>query len=328
MPNEMSQAIEVNKKANLESKINKWDIFSKNVKRDKFLILLVLPGVLNFIIWHYIPMYGILIVFKDYNMKLGILKSPWAEMFGLKHVIEFVNNPYFFRLVRNTVWLNLLQMIFVPIPGIIFALFLNEIYHIRFKKLVQTVSYFPFFLSSVSLVSIFVLILSPTTGLVNNFIKMLGGEPIYFVMEPKWFRTIFILMTIWQTMGWDTIIWLARITGVDTQLYESATIDGASRIMKMWYITLPAFKEWYFINLILGFGSLLATSGFEKIFLLYNPATYETADVFGTYIYRRGLQMGDFSYGEAVAFINSIICLFMLILANNVSKKFAEESIW
>ena len=324
----MNPDVKINSSADTGLKGNIWKDFYKKVKRDKFLILLTIPGLINYIIWHYIPMYGILITFKDYNMKLGIWGSPWAEMFGLKHVVSFVNNPYFFRLIRNTVVLNLLQILFVPIPGIIFALFLNEVHKIGFKKIVQTVSYFPYFLSSVMLVGIFVLALSPSTGFVNSFIRKLGGEPIYFIMEPMWFRTIFITMTIWQTMGWDTIIWLARISGIDPEMYESATIDGASRIRKMWYITLPAFKEWYFIGLIIGFGGILATSGFEKIFLLYNPSTYETGDVIATYMYRRGLQTANFSYGAAVGFTNTVICLFMLILANKVSRKLAGESIW
>lgn len=320
--------LETNSQRNINSKESKRNNFWKKVKRDRFLILLTIPGILNYIVWHYIPMYGILITFKDYKMKLGIWGSPWADMFGLKHVINFVNNPYFFRLIRNTVVLNILQIIIVPIPGILFALFLNEIQKIRFKKIVQTVSYFPYFLSSVALVGIVVLALSPSTGFVNFFVRKLGRDSIYFLMEAKWFRSIFITMTIWQTMGWDTIIWLARISGIDIQMYESATIDGASRVKKMWYITLPAFKEWYFISLIIGFGGILATSGFEKIFLLYNPSTYETADVIGTYMYRRGLQMGDYSYGSAVGFANTVICLLMLVLANRISKKIVDESIW
>ena len=223
-------ALEINSQKNIRSKDDKLYNFWQKVKKDRFLILLTLPGILNYIVWHYIPMYGILITFKDYKMKLGIWGSPWAEMFGLKHVLSFINNPYFIRLIRNTVALNILQILLVPIPGIVFALFLNEIRKIGFKKIVQTVSYFPYFLSSVALVGIVVLALSPSTGFVNSFIRKLGSDSIYFLMEPKWFRTIFISMTIWQTMGWDTIIWLARISGVDTQMYESATIDGASRV--------------------------------------------------------------------------------------------------
>ena len=324
----VNEAVAVNPVTDIKDGMSKWSVFQKKAKRDRFLILLVIPGVLNFIIWHYIPMYGILITFKEYSMKLGIWGSPWAEMFGLQNIVEFVSNPYFFRLLGNTVILNFLQMLLVPVPGILFALFLNEVQKAYFKRIVQTVSYFPYFLSSVALIGIAVLFLSPSTGFINYIIAQLGGSPVYFAMEPRWFRTIFIVMTIWQTMGWDTIIWLARITGIDTQLYESAVIDGASRIKRMWYITLPAFKEWYFINLILGFGSLLATSGFEKIFLLYNPSTYETADVISTYMYRRGLQMADYSYGSAVGFANTLICMVMLILANKFSKKYVNESIW
>jgi putative aldouronate transport system permease protein len=302
--------------------------FFRFCARDKFLIALALPGIINFLLWHYGPMYGIIIAFKDYNMKLGILGSPWAKNFGMDEVISFLKYPYLGRLMWNTFYLNLLMMVVVPIPGIIYALFLNEVRLQWFKRSVQTVSYFPYFMSSVAVVSMFVLILSPSSGMVNNVLKTLGMKPIYFLMLPEWFRPIMIIMTVWQTMGWDTIIWLARIAGIDPGLYESATIDGATRLQRMWHITLPAFKDWYIIGLVFSFGSLLGSGSFEKIYLLYNASIAPTADTLGIYMYMRGIQFSDYSYGAAIGFVNTLICLGMILAANWAAKKFTNVSIW
>jgi putative aldouronate transport system permease protein len=304
--------------------------FFTRLGQQKFLLILILPGLLNFIIWHYLPMYGVTIAFKDFNLRTGIFRSPWAEDFGLRHLKSFLSYPYLGRIIWNTVYLNLLQMFFLPIPGIIFALILNEIKSVTFKRTVQSISYFPYFLSSVAVVGIFTLILSPSTGSVNSIIKALGGEPIYFLMEARWFRPLMLIMAVWQTIGWDTIIWLAKIATIDPELYESAKVDGAGRIRRMWYITLPAFKEWYFIGLILSFGSLLATSGFEKNLLLYqsNPGIVSTAETIGIFLYRRGLMTADYSFGSMVGFANMLVCLLMLLIANTLSRKLSKESIW
>lgn len=309
--------------------IRKNNFFSL-LKQQRFLIILLLPGLLNFLIWHYIPMYGVSIAFKDYSMRAGIFGSPWAEDFGLSQLKSFLNYPYLSRIIWNTIILNILLMFFLPLPGIIFALSLNEISAIRYKRTVQTISYFPYFLSSVATVGIFTLMLSPTTGIINGIIESFGGKSVYFLMEAKYFRPIMLIMSAWQAVGWDTIIWLARIATIDPQLYESATVDGASRLKRMWYITLPAFKEWYVIGLILSFGSLLATSGFEKNLLLYlsNPGIASTAETIGIFLYRRGLMTGDYSFGAMVGFANMLVCLLMLLIANLVSRKLTESSIW
>jgi len=298
--------------------------------KQRFLVILLIPGLLNFIIWHYIPMYGVTLAFKDYSMRLGIFGSPWSADFGLRHLVSFVNYPYFWRMIWNTVSLNLLLTFLLPLPGIIFALSLNEIVKIRFKRIVQTVSYFPYFLSSVAVVGIFTMILSPSTGVVNNIITLFGGEPIYFLMEAEFFRPLMLGMSAWQAVGWDTIIWLARIATIDPQLYESATVDGAGRLKKMWFITLPAFKEWYVIGLILSFGSLLASSGFEKNLLLYqaNPGIVAQAETIGIYLYKRGIADSQFSYGAMVGFANMVVCLLMLAMGNFISRKLTEEAIW
>ena len=181
------------------------------------------------------------------------------------------------------------------------------------------------------MVGIFTLILSPSTGVVNSVINLFGGESIYFIMKPEWFRPLMLIMAAWQSIGWDTIIWLAKIATIDPQLYESATVDGAGRLRRMWYITLPAFKEWYVIGLILSFGSLLASSGFEKNLLLYQAtqgAIAETAQTIGIFLYLRGLQTADYSYGSMVGMLNMLVCLLMLLMANFVSKRLVDESIW
>lgn len=305
-------------------------IFFSKLVQQKFLLLLLIPGLLNFIVWHYIPMYGITIAFKDYSMRAGIFGSPWAADLGLSDLTNFLSYPYLGRIVWNTVILNILMTIFLPLPGIIFALILNEIRSMKYKRTVQTISYFPYFLSSVAVIGIFTLILSPSTGVVNSIVKFFGGDPIYFLMEPKYFRPLMLITAAWQSIGWDTIIWLAKIATIDPQMYESATVDGAGRLRRIWYITLPAFKEWYLIGLILSFGSLLASSGFEKNLLLYqaNPGLADTAETISIFLYRRGLMTGDYSYGAMVGMLNMVVCLLMLLMANYVSRKLAEESIW
>ena len=304
--------------------------FFVKLSKQRFLLLLVLPGLLNFIVWHYIPMYGVTIAFKDYSMRLGIFNSPWAKDFGLSQLVSFLNYPNLGRLLWNTVALNLLLMVLLPLPGIIFALSLNEILHLGFKRVVQTVSYFPYFLSSVAVVGIFSLILSPSTGVVNSIIKLLGGAPIYFLMDAKYFRLLMLLMSAWQAVGWDTIIWLARIATIDQEVYESAKVDGAGRLRRMWYITLPAFKEWYVIGMILSFGSLLSSSGFEKNLLLYqaNPGIISKAETIGIYLYIRGLLTSNYSFGAMVGFANMAVCLVMLLMANFIARKLTDESIW
>lgn len=305
--------------------------FWTKLMQQKFLLILLIPGLINFIIWHYIPMYGITIAFKDYSYRLGIFGSPWAKDFGIGQLVSFLKNPLLGRIVWNTVFLNLLMMFFLPLPGMIFALALNEMTSMKYKRSVQTISYFPYFLSSVLVVGIFTLILSPSTGVVNSVIKLFGGESIYFIMKPEWFRPLMLIMSAWQSIGWDTIIWLAKIATIDPQLYESATVDGASRLRRMWYITLPAFKEWYVIGLILSFGSLLASSGFEKNLLLYQAtqgAIAETAQTIGVFLYLRGLQTANYSYGSMVGMLNMFVCLLMLLMANYVSRKLVDESIW
>ena len=308
-----------------------WRGTWKNVVKHRMLLLLVVPGLLYFLIFHYIPMYGVLIAFKDFrlNADLGfvenVLTSPWV---GLKHFIDFVESPNFIQLLKNTVLLSLYNTIFgFPAP-ILFALLLNEVRHVLYKKFVQTVSYLPYFISTVAVVGMLKMLLSPESGFINHFLQSTFGiEPHYYFGDPNWFRTLYVSSDIWQNLGWGAIIYLAALAKISPDLYESAVIDGASRVQQIWHITLPALKPTIIVMLLLNLSGLLNV-GVEKVLLMYSPATYETADVLSTYVYRRGLVDMNFSFGAAVEFFNGIVNLVILITANFLARKIAKESLW
>lgn len=295
----------------------------KVVKRDRYLLILAIPIILYYLIFHYFPMYGVIIAFKDYTPGLGITKSPWV---GLRWFREFFNSFYFFRLLRNTILISLYGIIWgFPIP-IIFALLLNEISDNLFKRTVQTISYLPHFLSVVVVVGMIIELLA-IDGVINQLIKQAGFKPIDFMNEARWFRTIFIGSNIWQNFGWNSIIYLAALSSIDPQLYEAARIDGAGRWQQMRYITLPSIMPTAMILLILNIGSLLSV-GFEKIILMYNPRTYEVADVISTYVYRRGILGGQYSFGAAVGLFNSMANLLLLLVVNKITKRVTTIGLW
>ncbi len=309
-------------------KIRKTSWFTsllKGLKKTRPLQLMLLPGLIYYIIFRYVPMYGVVIAFKDFNARLGILGSPWI---GFEQFIRFFTHPYFFRLVRNTFLLSFYSLLLgFPAP-IILALMLNELRNQTYKRFVQTVSYLPHFISIVAIVGILTLLLSPTNGFVNVVLtKVFGMEPIYFMAEPGWFRPLFVGSGIWQNIGWGAILYLAALSQVDVQLYDAAIVDGTSRMQKIWHISLPSIMPTIAILLILRIGSLFYV-GFEKVILMYNPVTYSTADVIGSYVYRRGLQYAEFSYGAAVGLFNSVINVILLITANWISRRVTEQSLW
>ena len=294
------------------------------IKRDRMLWALVLPGLIFFIIFSYVPMGGVLIAFEDYRPAKGILGSSWV---GFRYFLDFFRSPYFGRLMRNTILISVYGLLWgFPIP-VLFALFLNELKNGPFKKLVQTVSYLPHFISVVVLVGMVQSFLNPYDGIVNTMIKALGGTPINFLSEPSWFRTIYVASGIWQDFGYNSIIYLSAISAVDPQLYEAARIDGAKRIQIMFRITLPCILPTAIIMLILNFGGIMNV-GFEKVNLLYSPATYETADVISTYVYRRGVLDAQFSFSTAVGLFNSVINLTLMFLVNKISRRVSEVSLW
>ena len=295
----------------------------RDLKRNWSLYILALPMVAFFLVFHYAPLYGLLIAFKDFSPALGIMGSPWV---GFDNFLTFFNSRSFTNVVRNTFMLNFYALIFTMPASIIFALLLNEIRTSGLKRSIQTLSYLPFF---VSLVVVCGMILEFTgrNGIINDVVYFFTGDRIQFMLDPGWFRTVYTVSDIWQLLGWGAIIYIAAIAGLDQELYEAATIDGAGRWRKMRYITLPGILSIIVIIYILRIGQMLSL-GFEKIILLYNPMIYETADVISSFMFRVGLMQMEFSYSAAVGMFNSMINFSLLLIANQVSRRLLGSSLW
>ena len=296
---------------------------------DITLYALLLPGLIFILIFCYAPLYGLIIAFKDYNSYAGILGSPWAENFGFAHFKNFITSPNFFQLLGNTVAISLYSLV-VSFPlTIALSLFVNEIRNEKFKRVVQTISYAPYFISTVVVVGIIFNIFSVSNGVINNIIKSLGGEPKFFLSEAKYFRTLYVFSGLWQSIGWGSIIYVAALSGVSPELHEAATLDGASRLQRIWHINLPAIKPVITITLILNVGNMLSI-GFEKIYLMQTQGNLEVSEIISTYVYRVTLasKAPQYSFGTAVGLFNSIVNVLLLTLANFVSKKVGEESLW
>lgn len=286
------------------------------IKKHRNIYLMLIPIVLYYIIFKYIPIGGNVIAFQNYKITRGILGSDFV---GFKHFTKFLNDVYFWRLLKNTLTINLFQLVLsFPMP-ILLALLLNEVRCNAFKKSVQTITYMPHFISMVivcGLVKNFV----ATDGVINSIIVAFGGKPISFLTVPKYFPAIYTVSDIWQNIGWSSIIYLSALSGIDQELYEAAGIDGANRWKQTLHITIPGILATICILLIMQIGKML-TVGFEKIVLLYNPAIYESADTISTYVYRKGIVEADYSYSTAVSFFNSIINFILLVVANKISNK-------
>ncbi len=294
------------------------------LRRDWQLYLMLAPTVIWLLLFLYKPMYGLQIAFKDYSIFRGIAASPWV---GLEHFHTLFGSDQFVRAVKNTVIISAFSLLFgFPVP-ILLALMFNEILHKTFKKTAQTIVYLPHFISSVIIAGIVITAFSPSVGIINYLISWLGFEPIYFLTKPEWFRPIFIGTGIWQEAGFSSIVYLAAIAGVSPTLYESAVVDGASRWQMMWKITLPSIMTTIIIMLIIRIGNLLEVS-FEMIILLYQPATFETADVVNTWIYRQGLQGGQYDLAAAAGLFNAVVAFVLVIAANSLSKRYSRTSLW
>lgn len=268
-------------------------------------------------------MYGASIAFKDYQPSLGITGSPWA---GLKHFKDFFTSIYAWRVIRNTLQISLGTLLFgFPAP-IILALLLNEIRSGRFKKAVQTLTYLPHFISTVVICSI-ILNFTATDGVVNSIVTALGFEPVQFMIREEWFQPIYIGTTIWQQVGWDSIIYIAALAGIDQQLYEACRIDGGGRLRQLLTVTLPGILPTIVVMLIMNAGKIMSI-GYEKILLLYNSNTYETADIISSYVYRRGIVDMNYSFASAVGLFNSVINLLLLVLVNCICRKLTDNSLW
>ncbi len=294
------------------------------LNKEKALWLLVLPGIIWYLIFAYAPMFGLVIAFQDFSPFKGFTGSSWV---GFAWFQQFFNSQFFGRLIRNTLLLNIYNILFsFPVP-IILALLLNEIQHSWYKKTVQTISYLPHFVSTVVVVGMLANFLSPVGGIVNLMIEKLGGESINFMIKPEWFRPLYIISGIWQEVGWGSIIYLAALSGIDTQLYEASIVDGANKWKQLWHISIPGILPTIIIMLIMNLGHILSI-GYEKIILMYNSSTYETADVINTYVYRRGILSGEYSFGTAVGLFQSVISFVFVIAANRISKRVTEVSLW
>ncbi|WP_443146860.1 ABC transporter permease [Paenibacillus shenyangensis] len=285
---------------------------------------MILPGFLYFVIFKYLPMGGLIISFQDYQPYLGIADSPWV---GLKHFIRLFTEPTFFMLLSNTLILFALNIvIFFPMP-IILALMLNEVRHRYFKNAIQTIIYIPHFMSWVIIVSITYVFLTVDGGVINELLAAMGFQKISFLTSPEWLRTMYMAQIIWKELGWSTIIYLAAITVVDTQLYEAAEMDGAGRLRKTWHVTLPAIRPVIITLLILKIGTTLDL-GFEHMYLLLNSLNREVAEIFDTYIYTAGLKNGQLSFSTAVGLFKGLVGLVLIMLANKLAKKFGEDGVY
>lgn len=297
----------------------------RHVARDKYLLLMLLPGLLFYVIFKYLPMYGVVIAFKDYSIFKGIAASPWV---GLDNFRDFLGGPDAWKLIRNTFLINFYQLLFgFPAP-IILALAFNELQGKYFKKASQTISFLPHFISTVVIVGLVVNFLAPTSGIINRFlISGFGMEPIHFLSNENYFRTIFVSMEIWRDIGWGSIIYLAALSGINTELYEAAEMDGAGKLKKTLYVTLPGILPTIIILLILKLGKIMEV-GAQTILLLYNPSIYGTADVLSTFVYRRGLIAADYSFGASVDLFNSVIGIILIVIANQLSRRYTDTSLW
>lgn len=299
----------------------KWLLY---LSRKKYLYIMLIPCIVYFIIFNYVPMYGVLIAFKDFNFKLGILGSPWIGFENFEYMFGLSD---FYRVLRNSIVLSALRLVFTfPFP-IILALLMNDIAIPKYQKTVQTIIYLPHFVSWVVIGGILVNFLSPTNGAVNNIIKSMGGEPIFFLGDPQYFRTLTVLTSIWKDSGWGTIIYLAAITSIPAELYEASTMDGANKLQNLWYVTLPSIKSTVVIMFILQMGRIMS-NGFEQVFILQNTRNLSVSDVFETYTYRVGMVGGRYSFATTVGLFTSVVSIIFLLASNKLANALGEEGIW
>lgn len=294
------------------------------LKRYWQLYLMVIPALLYFLIFHYGPMYGVQIAFKRYLPSLGIWGSPWV---GFDHFKRFFNSYYFTDLIKNTVGISLYDIIVgFPMP-VILALVFNELKNGWFKKFAQTATYAPHFISTVVIVGMLVAFLSPSTGIINHLLDAIGIDRKAFLEDPRWFKTIYVLSGVWQNMGWNTVIYMSALAGVNPELHEAAAIDGASRFQRMIYINLPSLIPTMIILLIMNFGSIMSM-GYEKILLMQNPLNMPSSNVISTFTYQQGLIDANYSYAAAVGLFNAVINAALLIAVNKITKKVTKVGLW
>ncbi len=296
----------------------------RRIRRNWDLYLLMLPVLAYFVIFNYWPMLWVQIAFKNFYAVKGIWGSPWV---GWAHFERFFRSYQFWRLIRNTLGISLMQLVLgFPIP-ILLALMLNEVRSKFFKKSVQMVTYAPHFVSNVVLVGMLIVFLSPSTGNVNKIIELLGGKPIFFMAETGWFKPLYVMSNIWQNAGWGSIIYMAALANIDPQLYEAADMDGASKLQKIKYVALPGILPTAIILMILETGRMMNV-GFEKAFLMQNPANLEAGEIISTYVYKVGLLNAQYSFAAAVGLFNAVVNIGLLVTVNQISKRVSATSLW
>lgn len=301
-----------------------WTRLGKDIRRNWILYVMILPVVVYYVIFAYVPMGGVQLAFKDYNVKKGIWGSDWV---GLEHFLRFFRSYNFSDLLKNTLGISIYSLLVgFPIP-ILFALMLNYLRSVRLKKAVQMVSYAPYFISTVVMCGIIIIFLNEDTGIINQLLRLLGLQGKAFLSDPSWFKSIYVWSGVWQGMGFSSIIYVSALSGVDSQLHEAAIVDGATKLQRIWHVDLPCIKPTIVMLLILQMGSLMSV-GFEKVYLLQNSLNMSTSDVIATYVYRVGLIQSDYGYSTAVGLFNSVINMVLLFAANFLSRKFTEESLF
>jgi putative aldouronate transport system permease protein len=301
-----------------------WSEMVKDVSNNRYLYLLVVPGILYFLTFKYWPMWGVAIAFKDYQPFVGFWGSPWV---GLKHFDRFFSTQDFWLLFRNTLVIAIYKILFYFPAPIIVALLLNEVRVRVFKRVVQTVVYIPHFISWVVVVGITYLLFTTQDGIVNSILVSLGFQQVDFLSSPHWFRTMITTQTIWKETGWGTILYLAAMTSIDSQLYEAARMDGAGRLRQMWHVTLPGIRSTIVVLFILNLGHFM-DNGFDQIYNMLNPGNSQVGEVFDTYVYSNGIARGQFSYSTAVGLFKSLVSLILVIGANTLTRKLGEEGIY
>ncbi len=294
------------------------------LRNDYDLYLLLIPGLAVMLVFRYVPMLGTIIAFKDYNLFDGIWGSPWA---GLKHFKELMDQPKFWEVLRNTLLINLYKLVFqFPLP-IILALMINEVRNLAFKRVTQSVSYLPHFLSWVIISALFINLLSPQTGVLKGLFSFLGMQDIMMIADERFFRSVLVLSAAWKETGWSSIIYLSAILSIDTGQYEAARIDGAGKMRQIWHITLPGIRNVIIFIILLRIGSALGND-LEQVLMFYSPFVYSVGDVIGTYVYRIGLTEMKYSFTTAIGLFQSVIGMTLIATANYFSKKFGERSLW
>lgn len=300
-------------------------LFRKRLRRDRQLILIGLPSVLVLFVFSYVPMVGVLTAFQNFSFRKSFFELEWV---GLKWFKQFFNSMFFTRVVRNTFILSFWSLLFSMVFCILFALLMNELKDGIFKRITQSLSYLPYFVSVAVVVGLMATMLDPNNGVINlSLQRFFGMEAFDFFKREEWFRPLYIISGLWQGVGWGSIIYLGSISSVDPTLYEAAAMDGCGRLKRVWHITLPAMKPVVVTMLLLNIGNLLNV-GYQKVLLMYSPSIYETADVISTFVYRQGIGQAEFSFGAAVGLFNSAVSLVLLVVANQLAKKLTDNSLF